>query len=131
MTFSELIKAQSWPSVEATLMMYFPKYQSSLSGFKRAFNKLQNMEPQQNTDTLKLERIDAENVNITTVCDDKEYSITIAPWDEILGNHIDAQSIAKFSQPEIAAFVLWELTFYGFDEETIKKKTDEWLKDLK
>ena len=131
MTFSELIKALSWPSVEATLMMYFPKYQSSLSGFKRAFNKLQILEPQQNADTLKLVRIDAENVNVTTVCDDKEYSITIAPWDEILGNKIDAQSLAKFSQPEIAAFVLWELTFYGFDEETIKKKTDEWLNNLK
>ncbi|MBR3567574.1 MAG: hypothetical protein IKN94_04815 [Salinivirgaceae bacterium] len=131
MTFSELIKAQSWPSVEATLMMYFSKYQSSLSGFKRAFNMLQNMEPQQNADTLKLVRIDAENVDVTTVCDGKEYSITIAPWNEILGNRIDAQSFAKFSQPEIAVFVLWQLTFYGFDEETIRKKTDEWLKNLK
>lgn len=131
MLFGELIKAQSWSSIEATLMLYFPKYQSSMTGFKRAFLQLQTIEPQPDSGTLKIKHIAKNNVDAITECNGQECSIIIMPWAEVLGNKIDAQTLAKFSQSEIATFVLWGITFYGFDEETIKKKTDEWLKELK
>ena len=125
MLFSELIKTQSWPSVEAMLMHYFPKYQSSLSGFKRAFLSLQIIEPQPNGGTLKLKRTKGNDVDVTSVGNGEERDITTAPWAEVLGMTVEKQTLAQFTQPEIAAIVLWVITFYGFDEETIKKKTNQ------
>ncbi len=125
MLFSELIKTQSWPSVEAMLMHYFPKYQSSLSGFKRAFLSLQIIEPQPDCGTLKLKHIKGNDVDVTSFGNGEERGITTAPWAEVLGMSVEKQTLAQFTQPEIAAIVLWVITFYGFDEETIKKKTNQ------
>ena len=125
MLFSELIKTQSWPSVEAMLMHYFPKYQSSISGFKRAFLSLQTIVPQPDCGTLKLNRFKGNDVDVASVNNGEERSITATPWAEVLGMPIEKQTLAQFTQPEIAALVLWVITFYGFDEETIKKKANE------
>ena len=125
MLFSELIKTQSWPSVEAMLMHYFPKYQSSLSGFKRAFLSLQTIVPQPDCGTLKLKRIKGNDVDVASVNNGEERSITATPWAEVLGMPIEKPTLAQFTQPEIAALVLWVITFYGFDEEPIKKKANE------
>lgn len=125
MVFSELIKTQSWPSVEAMLMHYFPKYQSSISGFKRAFLSLQTIEPLADCSTLKLNRIKGNDVKVTCVRKGEENIITATPWAEVLGMTVKKQTLTQFTQPEIAALVLWVITFYGFDEETIKKKSNE------
>lgn len=105
-------------------MHYFPKYQSSLSGFKRAFLSLQIIESQPDCGTLKLKRTKGNDVDVTSVTNDEERGITTAPWAEVLGMTVEKQTLAQFTQPEIAAIVLWVITFYGFDEETIKKKAD-------
>ena len=131
MLFGELIKTQSWLSVEATLMLYFPDYQSSMTGFRRAFQKLQTIEPQPNPCKLKIKHTKESGVEITAVNKRQACSVTVMPWADVLGMLVDKTAFTSFSHPEIVAFVLWEITYYGFDEETIKKKTDEWLKELK
>lgn len=131
MLFSELIRMQSWSLVEATLMLYFPKYQSSLSGFKRAFDHLRTMEPQIGTNEWLTIRKTAEGFDVGSLRGGQKYGLSVTPWSEVLGLAIENQTLTRFSQAEITALVLWEITFYGFDEDTIKKETDKWLKDLK
>ena len=131
MLFGELIKEQSWPLVEAALMLYFPKYQSSMAGFRRAFEALQQTEPlPQDGCLLTIAKSDSD-FNVFVERGGEKSSMSFFPWAEVLGLTIENQTFARFSQTEITALVLWTITFLGFDEETIRKKTDEWLKELK
>lgn len=131
MLFGELIKEQSWPLVEAVLMLYFPKYQSSMAGFRRAFEALQQTETlPQDGSLLTIAKSDSD-FNVFVERGGEKCSMSFFPWAEVLGLTIENQTLARFSQTEITALVLWTITFWGFDEETIRKKTDEWLKELK
>jgi len=52
------------------------------------------------------------------------YAIEFADWAEWLAMDIDHESLAKYSELEIIGHCLWEMTFYGFTREDIKKAID-------
>lgn len=59
------------------------------------------------------------------------WAIEYTPWDEWLGMKIDPVSFngangqKGFSEVQIVAYCLWEMTWAGFTEEKIKKGIDE------
>jgi hypothetical protein len=56
---------------------------------------------------------------------EESYAIEYTPWGKWLGMSIDQVSSENFSEVEIIAHCLWEMTFAGFDQRSIKEKIDE------
>ena len=51
------------------------------------------------------------------------YALDLSPWNEILG--LEVFDATNETMPLIAAIVLYELSFYGFDEEEMTEEIDE------
>jgi hypothetical protein len=48
------------------------------------------------------------------------------PWNECLGMQVNENTLRQFTPPQIVACVVWELTYFGFDEKTIKAHVQKW-----
>ena len=53
---------------------------------------------------------------------DTTYSIIDVPWAEVLGYQINEECFSEVSQVELLAYIFWEMTWYGFDEEVRNEK---------
>lgn len=58
--------------------------------------------------------------------DTVNYSLEINPWADTLGYFVDEQSISRVGAEVYTALVLWEITWFGYDEETIQNEVKEW-----
>ena len=59
--------------------------------------------------------------------DEKEpLGIEIDDWSNILGYKIGEDELKKYDREYVVASVLWEMTWFGYDEETIKKHIESW-----
>lgn len=56
----------------------------------------------------------------------EKFGIEINPWEDTLGYLADEQSLSQLGTDEFAALVLWEMTWFGFDEETIQNHVKSW-----
>lgn len=59
------------------------------------------------------------------------YSIALTDWKEWLGMTLDEVSLQNYTYPNIVAHCFLEITFYGFDQETIKKQEEEFNRRVK
>ena len=73
------------------------------------------------------------HIDVCLYCndDDETYAIDLMPW----GDLIDAQIMNKtrLRHNTILAHILWEMTFYGFTEESVsleKKKLEEQIEKI-
>lgn len=58
--------------------------------------------------------------------DFEKYGFEINPWADTLGYLTDKDSIEKYGAEVYTALVLWEMTWFGFEEDSINKKVEEW-----
>jgi hypothetical protein len=52
------------------------------------------------------------------------YGLGFVLWATWLGMAIDSDTLARCSREEIVAHCLWEMTWYGYDEDKIRKTED-------
>ncbi len=57
---------------------------------------------------------------------DEKYSLIAIPWNEVLGYRADGNDAEKYGREYLTALVLWEMTWLGYDEQTVRKRLDEW-----
>lgn len=50
----------------------------------------------------------------------ESYAFEFSPWNEILGYEIDAHNACDVGAAELCAAVIWEMTFFGFDEAQVE-----------
>lgn len=48
------------------------------------------------------------------------YAFEFSPWHEILGYEIDTRNACDVGATELCAAVIWEMTFFGFDEDRVE-----------
>lgn len=139
MKFEELIKSHSWLSVKMTLEKLFPDEKNYLDGYEEVFNTLKTAEAEVSDVTLNVrwEHDDFDNTDYVHVSgyytnpDDREdeYSgglaIEYTPWEEWLGMDIDSESLKNFSELEIIAYSLNEMTYAGFTQEDVQTQMDK------
>ena len=134
MRLIELIKQNSWLSVQLILLELYPNEEDNISEYEETFNQLLSIPVIDNDmiieislvidDFDKYEHIDISGRKENEHKDQEEQSISYAleftPWSEWLGMTIDDNSIENFTELEIIAHCLFEMTFIGFDEDEIK-----------
>ncbi len=53
------------------------------------------------------------------------FALELVPWEEWLGMELDPSTSQEHSDSDLIAHCLWEMTFFGFDQETIEKQREE------
>jgi hypothetical protein len=140
MKLNDLIKSIHWPSVELTLLRLYPDQETMVDEYRYVFEKLKFLEPEDYNMSILLTEYDCElddKSEIKTYIDvsvrKKEtapnsltdsYAIEFVEWKKWLGMDLAQETIKNFSDLEIIAHCLYEMTFIGYNEEEIKEQFD-------
>lgn len=148
MKFGELLKEYSWDDVALALLRVYPDEDKNIEGYKHVFDTLQTLSPTKTNMRIVIENAldpstkeyypDVSGKNGTLVKEDSPYTeddttgnqeqtygIEFQEWSEWLGMELDPSTLEKFSEEEIIAHCLWEMTFFGYTQEEIQKTFDE------
>ncbi len=134
MTFQHLLKSNHWLSVKEVFLSLYPAQQKNLSGYEDVFNQLQTIQPAgSNTEIVLTEHIDEgleeehytivsgkEAINNTDM-ESESLAIEFVQWNEWLGMTIEKNTLKDYTQLEMLSHCLYEMTFAGFDEESIQE----------
>ena len=84
--------------------------ENQLPYFKMAFDELRMMKPTINDDNIDVQK--AESYIYVDGCQDN--------WTNVLGKNIRLDQQIQITEEVLAAHILWEITYFGFDEEEMK-----------
>lgn len=138
MKLYDLIKSNNWLSVELTLLRLYPDHEKMLDEYRNVFEKLKITEPIEYELEIVLTECDSDLI----FEDDKEtyvevsgrkripgpdsitesYALEFLEWNKWLGMDLALETIKNFSELEIIAHCLYEMTFISFDEEEIQEQ---------
>ncbi len=136
MNLKQLIQKNAWLSVSAILLKLYPKEENNIQGYQTVFEKLMMMTPAVNDMVIVIsnEKDDFDGEEYVDVSgkykhpknEEEEFShaIEFTPWKKWLGMDISTESLKEFTELEILAHCLYEMTFVDFDEKDIKEKLD-------
>jgi hypothetical protein len=136
MKFSDIIKSNSWLSVELVFIQLYPDEKDSITGYEKVFNNLRIMEPVKSDITIlvknafddfdKNEYVDVSGYKKNEIRSTNDLNDSLAleftPWEKWLGMDLDDDSLNDFSELEIICHCLYEMTFFSFDQKEIKKE---------
>lgn len=148
MKFKELIDKYTWDDVWAALIRLYPDQEKSLDGYRYVFATLRTLQPAESQMRICLADVperDGESYtdvsgrngslrkdNNPEIYKDDEignqeevWGLDFVDWAEWLSMTIDPGTLARYPEAEILAHCLWEMTFYGYTPEDIRKKTEE------
>jgi hypothetical protein len=122
MTLKELLNQVQFDDVLDAIIKYDPEMQNNLMGVKIAFDCLRLMTPGKS---------DGKDISIDYRKDAKQFTASFCDdnyWDIVVARNIRVRERARgISKEMIAALCVWEASFYGFSEETIKDQFHEML----
>lgn len=139
MKFSELIKSQHWLSVELTILDLYPDQSGIIDEYRRVFESLQLIEPVNDEILIVLTQYDSDtdddSLPKSTYVDvsgrklkpepnsiTDSYAIEFVKWENWLGMTLAPETLENFSELEIIAHCLYEMTFCGYEQEEIQEQ---------
>lgn len=138
MKLKELINSNHWLSVELTLLQIYPDQKEINDKYKKVFEKLLWLEAEDYDMSIVLTECHSEDesegsiyVEVTGIKSErKENAITVGhaldfvEWKYWLGMDLAPETINNFTDLEIIAHCLYEMTFFSFEESEIKEQFD-------
>lgn len=109
-----------------------PDIQQTERACRKAFDTLCGMDPGiSDKDTIFIEKTELygepfDAVFVSEANDTERYGLEINPWTDTLGYLVDEKSLSAYGYEAFTALVLWEITWFGFDEEKIKNQVASW-----
>lgn len=140
MKLNDLIKSHHWLSVELILLKLYPDQLDMIDDYKAIFEKLQILAPEEDDMLIVLREYDSYTTDggeLETYVDvsgrkkQKElnsmtdsYALEFVEWSKWLGMDLATETTSDFTELEIVAHCLYEMTFIDFDEDGIKGELD-------
>ncbi len=136
MTFKELIRTHTWPSISILFFEIYPDAEKSLRDYQAVFGKLSLMDEEEMdmsiVITVEKDGFDGEEyIDVSGLYNDPKnmedhypQGIEFSPWRQWLGMDISKENLNDFSEQEIIVHCLYEMTFMGFTEAVIQKVID-------
>ena len=135
MILKDLIQECKWNNVRYELLEEYSDVFDIIKSFEQVYSQLKKLEPKQNRIKIKIQKVnDIYNENkgfvaVSGIMKGQElgstYNISAINWQDWLGMEIENETINKFSFNQIVSYCLYEMTFFGFDQEKIKNKLKE------
>jgi len=132
MILKQLLKNNNWLSIATEFFKLYPEEEKNKDGYEEVLEKLFLMETENAEMSILVthEKDDFDGKDYVDVSgkyqqlktDEHKFSqaLEFTPWKEWLGMQIHPESLAQFSEVEILAHCLHEMTFAGFEEEEIQ-----------
>ncbi|MFN3315585.1 MAG: DUF6557 family protein [Raineya sp.] len=132
MKLQEIIQSNHWLSVELILLQLYPDQIDAIDEYSRVFEYLKGLEPQDNSMKIVLTEhiVEYESEALTEIEVSGEetdengnkisYALEFTRWNKWLGMDISPRTIANFTELEIIAHCLYEMTFISYNEEEIQ-----------
>ena len=137
MKLKELVMQTTYEEIEQAIAKAFESYGSEVTDYRKnnwvqVFDTLHAMEPEQNVD-MKLHIVpgdvsgyyDEETLEKNPEYSPYMFSLTATPWSEWLGMEVDGATLNSMSVADILGNCIYEMTWWGYDEETIRKNLEE------
>ncbi len=154
MKLKELIDKSEWINVKKSLLESYPDDEVNPKEYEDVYKTLSSMASKETDMIICIEESfdeeydDEPNISVfgrdgtlnreikdfkyLSKSEDMEYanseacySLDLVPWDIWIGMEIDPLSLEKYSETEIIAYCLWEMTFAGFDQDEIREQANE------
>lgn len=145
MKLQKLIITTPWEDIKSSILKYYPDQEKSIGGYETIYWKLTSLEPseekadmvihvtkisyEENTKTEIDPWYDVHGINGTMNEYDPEieqtYALEFSKWEEWAGMTIDYMTMEQFSNEDIVAFCMYEMTFFGFEQEAIQEQLDD------
>ncbi|RMF96990.1 MAG: hypothetical protein D6734_02945 [Candidatus Schekmanbacteria bacterium] len=155
MMFKELIDKYDWDEVCTAFLQLYPDQKKNIEGYKQVFRELKMLKPivtkmriiikdvfddydkkyyvhvfgkngilnkESNPEQFKDDNLGNQEVS---------YGIELTDWAEWLAMEIETESLARYSELDIIGHCLWEMTFYGFSQEEIRKQSAQLVKEIR
>jgi len=136
MTLSELFHRHHWLSIATELIRLYPDEEKQLQAYQEVFEQLRGMAPATSAIVIRLTEIHDEESQYIDVdgyyadgkVDERSGNDALALdftlWHQWLGMKVDDRALVDFTELEIIAHCLYEMTFISFDQEEIQAKME-------
>lgn len=140
MTLKELVMNTDYKDVEPWAKLVFEVLEDGWSAYRRVmckkvFDTLRHMEAAPNVDM----RLWIKDYNINGYFDEETlkknpeyepyaYAVECEPWSDWLGMELNEETLTNLSAGEIIGNCIFEMTWWGWTEEDIKKNLEESFK---
>ncbi len=135
MYFYEVVKSSNRETVIQKFLEMCsdsPDIQQTERASRDALNTICGIKPQiSDKYTIFIERSELngepfDSVFISETNDTERFSLEANPWSETLGYLVDEKCLSLYGYETFVSLVLWEMTWFGFDEATIKDHISAW-----
>lgn len=146
MILKEILKGINWLHVQMELIDQYSEEEENIKDYEKVFRLIELMDVieselvlfiSEEVDPISDEKyIDVSGVKeeglekIDSQGSNQSYALEYIPWEEWLGMKIAKATLENFSNLEIIAHCLYEMTFVSFDQDEIKKSFDELNKQI-
>lgn len=139
MRYFELIQKYVWPNIEPTFEQLYPDQLSNTEKYAAIFEEIKHLTPKECNIKINIEYthepgehdeiLKVSGTHLNNPVNKVRFALEFRPWEEWLGMSFDDLTWEHFTHYEIISHCLYEMTFLGFDQETIQK---EWqaIKDI-
>ncbi|MBC8248049.1 MAG: hypothetical protein H8E90_00090 [Anaerolineales bacterium] len=149
MKFKELLSKYEWDDIGPVLVRLYQDQEKNLAGYRQVFETLRTIQPVETKMRLAIEDVLDEFAGeyyasvsgkdgtlmkdlIPPVPVDEEagnrevsYGLELTDWAEWLDMEIEPETLSRYTEVDIIGHCLWEMTFFGYSEEDIKKTVEE------
>ena len=126
----DLYEQVSWRSVWEALLKEHSDQEKSREGYKIAFGKMLGLCPVESDSRIRITREEEDGERWLHTCyqmnngENPIVSLMMTRWEEGLGMDVDEDTVTAFLPETIVAMTLFEMTWFGFDKETVHKKVE-------
>jgi hypothetical protein len=131
MTLQQYATSAPWADVSAAITKLPFEMRAPIEAFRDPFLYLCACTPVPPTDDMKLEVYMAEDLldggqypAVHGITHDERWALEWTAWDKWAALEVVVKD-AEFSDAEILALCLWEMTFAGFTEAAIAKQSEQ------
>jgi hypothetical protein len=83
------------------------------------------------SEVIQIERVKTDEeeydaVHMVDEASDTKYGLEVNPWKYTLGYTVDEKSLSGYGDEKFVSLVLWEMTWFGYDEKTIQDHVKSW-----
>lgn len=138
MKLNEIIKSYNWLSVELIVSRLYPDQEKIVEEYRNVFEKLKLLEPEEYDMSIVLTENDCDSddecevrtyVDVSGRKKEKDpnsitdsYAIEFVEWAKWLGMDLAPETTNNFTDLEIIAHCIYEMTFVAFNENEIKEQ---------
>ena len=136
-TLAEVLKRAAWPKIEACLRQHYCQIEQDADSqdefvlaHEYVYGTIRKLRPEPDGMVIAIDPEEENGVHdfhvhgINPGADDS-WGLTFARWERSLGTEVAPSTLWRFSPSEIVAHCLHEMSFVGYDHETIQRFREE------